>query len=52
MMPTKPDDLLLFSSIWSPPPWMKTSDKYSGFGFLRKEFYQVYADYYIKYVRK
>ncbi|KAE8749691.1 hypothetical protein FOCC_FOCC003678 [Frankliniella occidentalis] len=48
--PNNRDDLLLFSSIWSPPSWMKTSNDLSGFGRLKKEFYQMYADYFVRFL--
>nr|CAD7414661.1 unnamed protein product [Timema cristinae] len=30
--------LLLLAGAWSPPPWMKTNNDYSGFGFLKEEY--------------
>lgn len=50
MMPASSGDLRLFGAIWSPPAWMKTSGKISGFGFLKKEYYQAYSDYFIKFL--
>lgn len=38
-----------FATIWSPPLWMKTSNNSAGMGFLKKEYYQTYADYHIKF---
>lgn len=31
---------------------MKTNAQYSGFGFLKKEMYQAWADYYLKFFEK
>ncbi|XP_076249035.1 lysosomal acid glucosylceramidase-like [Calliopsis andreniformis] len=39
-----------FGAAWSAPPWMKTNDKINGFGFLKKEYYQVYANYLLKFL--
>jgi len=35
---------------WSPPGWMKTSDKLEG-GALRTDAYEVYAKYFVKYLK-
>ncbi|XP_071867112.1 lysosomal acid glucosylceramidase-like isoform X1 [Bombus fervidus] len=43
-------DVKFFSAAWSPPPWMKTNDEINGLGFLRKDCYQVYADYIVKFL--
>lgn len=43
-------ELLMVSAAWSAPPWMKTNDKINGFGFLRKEFYDLYAEYILKFL--
>ncbi|XP_063229550.1 lysosomal acid glucosylceramidase-like isoform X2 [Bacillus rossius redtenbacheri] len=45
-----PKQILLIGASWSAPPWMKTNDDYSGFGFLREEYYQAWADYHIKFL--
>jgi glucosylceramidase len=39
----------ILGSPWSPPPWMKTNDNAKG-GQLKPEYYQAYANYFIKYV--
>lgn len=44
----KPVDLLL--SPWSPPAFMKETGVRNGGGHLRKECYQAYADYVVKYI--
>lgn len=44
-------DLYLFSSPWSPPGWMKTGGNLCG-GFMREEFVDCYADYYIRFLQE
>lgn len=44
-------DLFLFSSPWSPPGWMKTGGSMCG-GFMREEFINIYADYYVKFIKE
>lgn len=41
----------IISSPWSAPAWMKTNGDSHG-GTLRKECYEVYADYFVKYVEE
>ncbi|XP_033343094.2 lysosomal acid glucosylceramidase isoform X1 [Megalopta genalis] len=47
-------DVKLVSAAWTAPIWMKTNKQYNGFGndggFLKKEYYQTYADYIIKFL--
>ncbi|MEH7305225.1 glycoside hydrolase family 30 protein [Neobacillus drentensis] len=40
----------LMASPWSPPAWMKTSGSMIG-GELKEECYEVYADYFVKYIQ-
>ncbi|XP_063231470.1 putative glucosylceramidase 4 [Bacillus rossius redtenbacheri] len=40
----------LFSAPWSAPSWMKNNNKTANISRLREEYYQVYADYYIKFL--
>ena len=42
--------LKLLGSPWSPPAWMKTNEATKG-GSLRPEFYDAYAQYFVKYLR-
>ncbi len=42
-------DLLFFASPWSPPGWMKDSGTMCG-GRLKREYYDVYARYLIRYL--
>jgi glucosylceramidase len=39
----------LMASPWSPPAWMKTNSSLKG-GRLKDECYDVYADYFVKYI--
>lgn len=46
----------LFFSTWSPPAWMKqdgyiTPDNFASHGFLKPEYYQMFADYLVKFVQ-
>lgn len=41
--------LKIMGSPWSPPVWMKTNGLPKG-GALKKEYYKVYADYFVKYL--
>ena len=40
----------ILGSPWSPPTWMKTNDSTKG-GSLKLEFYNTYANYFVKYVQ-
>ena len=44
-------DLYLYCSPWSPPAWMKTGNSLCG-GFMREEFIDCYADYYIRFLQE
>ncbi len=44
-------ELNLFISPWSPPAWMKDNNNMLQGGKLKPEFYQSWADYYIKYIQ-
>ena len=43
-------DLKLFASPWSPPGWMKTGGSLGG-GYMREKYLDVYAEYFVKYVK-
>lgn len=45
----RPLDLL--ASPWSPPAWMKTSGKMNGFGKLRRDCYDTWALYIVRYLQ-
>jgi len=42
--------LLFFASPWSPPGWMKTTGTMIG-GELKREWYGVYAGYFVRFIR-
>ncbi|KAJ9600720.1 hypothetical protein L9F63_026142 [Diploptera punctata] len=42
-------NILLFGAPWSAPKWMKTNSQFNGAGQLKKEYYQVWADYFIRF---
>ncbi|MCJ7449338.1 MAG: glycosyl hydrolase [Bacteroidales bacterium] len=44
-------NLRLFASPWSPPAWMKTNNEMKHGGKLKPEYYQTWADYFVKYVQ-
>lgn len=39
------------STVWSPPAWMKTSERITRGGHLKKEYYQEYAQYLVNYIK-
>ncbi len=43
--------LTMFVSPWSPPAWMKDNNDMLHGGKLKKEFYQSWADYYVKFIQ-
>lgn len=47
---TNNHDIKLLGSAWSAPPWMKNSGAWSGPGTLKDEYYQLWADYHLKYL--
>ena len=42
----------MFASPWSPPAWMKTNNNMLQGGKLRPEYYQSWADYYVRFIRE
>ncbi|XP_068628103.1 lysosomal acid glucosylceramidase-like [Battus philenor] len=40
------------ATTWSPPVWMKTNEKITGFGQIKREFYQTYADYQLRFIEE
>jgi glucosylceramidase len=44
-------DIKILASPWSAPVWMKTNGKVKG-GGLKPECYQVYSEYFVKYIRE
>ena len=43
-------DLYIFASPWTPPGWMKTGGDLCG-GYMREQFVDCYADYFVKYLQ-
>lgn len=41
--------LSFYTSPWSAPPWMKSVQGWSGPGVLKPEFYQVWANYAVRF---
>jgi glucosylceramidase len=44
-------DIKIMASPWSPPVWMKTNGKVKA-GSLKPECYEVYAQYFVRYIRE
>jgi len=43
--------LRLYASPWSPPGWMKTNGEMLHGGKLKPEYFQTWADYFVRYVK-
>lgn len=43
--------LKFFTSTWIAPKWMKDSGEYAG-GYLKKEHYQTFANYFLKFLEE
>jgi len=44
-------NIKIFASPWSPPAWMKTNNDMLHGGKLKPEYYQTWADYFVKYIK-
>jgi glucosylceramidase len=44
-------NIKIYASPWSPPAWMKTNDDMLHGGKLKPEYFQTWADYFVKYVK-
>jgi glucosylceramidase len=44
-------NMKIYASPWSPPPWMKTNNEMKHGGKLKPEYFQTWADYFVKYVK-
>ncbi|XP_064121704.1 lysosomal acid glucosylceramidase-like [Macrobrachium nipponense] len=42
--------LKIYASPWSAPPWMKTNADYCGYGKLRDDMYQPWAEYFVRFL--
>jgi glucosylceramidase len=49
-MKTARGNLKIFASPWSPPAWMKTNNDMLYGGKLKPEYFQTWADYYVRYM--
>jgi glucosylceramidase len=47
---TNNHDIKFVGTAWSSPPWMKTNNDWTGYGFLKEEYYQTWAEYHVKYI--
>jgi glucosylceramidase len=45
------NELLFFASPWSPPAWMKDNNSMLKGGKLKPEYYQSWANYYVKFIQ-
>ncbi|XP_026491482.2 lysosomal acid glucosylceramidase-like [Vanessa tameamea] len=45
-------EIKVTASTWSPPVWMKTNEAITGFAQLKREFYQTYADYHLRFIEE
>lgn len=45
-------DFKLLASPWSPPAWMKTNNHMLQGGKLKKEYYQTWADYFVRFIQE
>ncbi|CAD6992978.1 unnamed protein product [Ceratitis capitata] len=47
---TNVENLRIKAAAWSPPPWMKTNNKWTGVSRLKEEYYQTWADYHVRWI--
>ena len=45
-------DLSFFASPWSPPAYMKTSGRMNQGGSLKKEYYELWSQYFVKFIEE
>ncbi|XP_045533938.1 lysosomal acid glucosylceramidase-like [Papilio machaon] len=46
------DEVKITATAWSSPIWMKTNEAITGFGQIKPEFYQSYADYHLRFLEE
>lgn len=51
-MRASPGEILITASTWSPPVWMKTNERITGFSLLRPLYYTSYANYHLKFLEE
>ncbi|KAH8278992.1 hypothetical protein KR018_012131, partial [Drosophila ironensis] len=44
------NELKIMAAAWSAPTWMKTNERWTGFGTLKTEYYQTWANYHLKFL--
>ncbi|KAM7359469.1 glucocerebrosidase 1b [Cochliomyia hominivorax] len=44
------NDLKIMAAAWSPPPWMKTNNNWTGFSSLKTDYYETWAKYHLKFL--
>src|SRR5260221_12110227 len=49
---TASEPLKILVSPWSPPAWMKTNGQFKGGGKLKPEYRQVWANYFVRFIRE
>ncbi|XP_030370702.1 lysosomal acid glucosylceramidase [Scaptodrosophila lebanonensis] len=42
--------LKIMAAAWSAPPWMKTNGRWTGFGQLKLQYYDTWAQYHLKFL--
>ncbi|XP_033227657.1 lysosomal acid glucosylceramidase-like [Belonocnema kinseyi] len=45
-------ELRFMAAAWTAPVWMKTNNNYTGYGFLKKKYFQLYTDYLLKFMNE
>ncbi|MBQ7036092.1 MAG: glycoside hydrolase family 30 protein [Clostridia bacterium] len=45
-------DITLFASPWSPPAYMKTNAQMNKGGKLKEEYFELWSDYYVKFIEE
>lgn len=48
---TQIDEIKLMGAAWSPPKWMKSNNEWTGYSYLKPEYYQTWAEYHLQYLR-
>lgn len=48
---TSKEEMTFFASPWSPPGYMKTNNDMNHGGHLKKEYYSLWAEYFVKYLK-
>ena len=50
-MKKRPSPLKMFASPWTAPAWMKSNNNLIGEGYLLPEYYQAWANYFVKFLK-